>query len=167
MTARRWAYTVGRIVGPAALAAALGVSAAASEDAPGAARPDSAAVEFFEKRVRPILVERCVGCHGPTKQKGELRLDSRAGVLAGGSSGPAVEPGKTEESLLVSAINYGDLYQMPPKSKLPADEIEALTKWVAQGALWGVEAPKDAAEPKADAGKSFEASAEYARRAEF
>ena len=87
----------------------------------------------------------------PTKQKGDLRLDSRAAILAGGSTGPAVVPGKAGESLLVDAINYGDLYQMPPKSKLPASEIAVLTRWVDMGAPWpGDDRPKSAA--KADAG---------------
>ena len=80
---------------------------------------DPAAVEFFEKSVRPILAARCQGCHGPAKQKGGLRLDARATILAGGTTGPAVVPGNPKESLLVDAINYGETYQMPPKSKLP------------------------------------------------
>ena len=83
------------------------------------AKADPAAVEFFEKSVRPILAARCQGCHGPAKQKGGLRLDARAAVIAGGSTGPAVVPGNPKESLLVDAINYGETYQMPPKSKLP------------------------------------------------
>jgi hypothetical protein len=143
----------------------LRVAAATTDDGPASPRPDAAAVEFFEKRVRPILVERCIGCHGPDKQKGELRLDSRASVLAGGSSGPAVEPGKVGESLLVSAINYGELYHMPPKSKLPADEIEALTRWVAEGAAWGPGAAKPQAAAKP--GEGFEESDEFRRRARF
>src|SRR4051795_10243544 len=85
--------------------------------------PDPSALEFFEREVRPLLVGRCQECHGATKQKGDLRLDSRAAILAGGSTGPAIVPGKAGESLLVDAINYGDLYQMPPKSRLPASEI--------------------------------------------
>ena len=100
---------------------------------------DPAAVEFFEKSVRPILATRCQGCHGPDKPKGKLRLDSRASILAGGATGPAVVPGKPEESLLVDAINYGETYQMPPKSKLPDEEIATLTRWVKLGAPWGVE----------------------------
>ena len=75
----------------------------------------------------------------PDKQKGGLRLDSRQAALAGGSTGPAVVPGKPEKSLLVDAINYGELYQMPPKSKLPAPEIATLTHWVKQGPAWGVD----------------------------
>jgi hypothetical protein len=97
---------------------------------------DPAALEFFEKEVRPVLSSRCQSCHGSEKHKGDLRLDSREAVLKGGRTGPAVVPGKPAESLLVDAINYGDLYQMPPKSKLADREIQALTKWVAQGVPW-------------------------------
>ena len=100
------------------------------------ADPSASDREFFESRVRPLLVERCQGCHGSEKQKGELRLDSRAAVLKGGSSGPAVVPGNLEESVLIEAVNYGDFVQMPPKSKLPAEDINALTRWVQSGAYW-------------------------------
>ena len=60
-------------------------------------------------------------------------------MLAGGSTGPAVVPGNPKESLLVDAINYGETYQMPPKSKLPPEEIATLTEWVQRGAPWGVD----------------------------
>jgi hypothetical protein len=111
----------------------------------GPVKPDPADVEFFEKKVRPILSARCHGCHGADKQKGGLRLDARATVLAGGSTGPAVVPGNPKESLLVDAINYGETYQMPPKSKLPPEEIATLTEWVARGVPWGVAAPTSSA----------------------
>jgi hypothetical protein len=117
-------------------------------------RLDPAAVEFFEKSVRPILVARCFECHGPSKQKGGLRLDARAAVLAGGSTGPAVVPGNAGESLLVDAINYGDIYQMPPKSKLPAGEIATLTEWVKRGAPWGVETRRDVSSSPSEPDKS-------------
>jgi hypothetical protein len=165
MTAKRWAQLAGRVVGLAVLGGGWAASAAPPGEAPTSPQQDRAAVESFEKRVRPILVERCIGCHGPDKQKGELRLDSRASILAGGASGPAVEPGKTEESLLVGAINYVGPYHMPPKSKLPADEIEALTRWVEQGAPWGPEAPNAGAGVSPD--ENFEESDEFRRRAEF
>ncbi len=104
---------------------------------PGVARADDApAIEFFEREVRPILIARCQACHGSEKQKGGLRLDSKAGALTGGDSGPAVVPGKPGESPLVEAINYGEDVKMPPKSKLPPTEIATLTKWVAMGAPW-------------------------------
>ncbi len=132
----------------AALALAVG-RAAGSEPWPdgGEAEPktDTAAVEFFEKNVRPILAARCQGCHGPAKQKGGLRLDARSALIAGGSTGPAIVPGNPKDSLLVDAINYGDTYHMPPKSKLPDAEIATLTEWVKRGAPWGVETRTDRA----------------------
>ncbi len=99
---------------------------------------DVADLEFFEKQVRPLLVARCYECHSAdTKEpKGGLRLDSRAAALKGGDTGPAVVPGDAKESLLVDAINYGEIYQMPPKSKMSAAEIAVLTKWVELGAPW-------------------------------
>ncbi|MDR3638836.1 MAG: DUF1549 domain-containing protein, partial [Isosphaeraceae bacterium] len=108
-------------------------------------------LEFFEREVRPILSARCQKCHGGEAQKGGLRLDSRSSVIEGGSTGPAVVPGKPEESLLVDAINYGDTYQMPPRSKLPEKEIASLTRWVERGAPWPVE---QGAKP-AGAGETF------------
>ncbi|SIO66021.1 Planctomycete cytochrome C [Singulisphaera sp. GP187] len=97
---------------------------------------DPTALEFFEKQVRPLFVARCQSCHGAEKQKGHLRLDSRDAILAGGDTGAAIVPGKPVESLLIEAINYGDLYKMPPKSKLPDAEIATLTRWVELGAPW-------------------------------
>src|SRR6185369_17127433 len=99
---------------------------------------DDAGNEFFEKQVRPILAARCFECHSEkaAKIKGGLRLDSRSAALKGGDTGPAIVPGKLKESLLVDAINYGELYQMPPKSRLPAEEIATLVKWVEMGAPW-------------------------------
>ncbi len=154
-------------------------SAGRAEAAGGEADP--AAIEFFEKSVRPILAARCQGCHGPAKQKGGLRLDARAALIAGGSTGPAVVPGNPKESLLVDAINYGETYQMPPKSKLPDAEIATLTEWVKRGAPWGVETRTDRATPATakpageirstleggirGAGSILELSADQARRA--
>ena len=80
--------------------------------------PDAAQVEFFEKQVRPLLVEKCQECHGPDKQKGGLRLDSREAVLAGGESGPAIVAGDPGKSRLVQAIGYAGDLRMPPKRKL-------------------------------------------------
>ena len=58
-----------------------------------AAPPDAAALKFFEDKVRPVLATRCLSCHGSAKQKGGLRLDSRAAALHGGDTGPAIQPG--------------------------------------------------------------------------
>lgn len=97
---------------------------------------DAAGLEFFEKRVRPVLTTHCQKCHGPEKQENNLRVDSLAGLIKGGDFGPAVVPGKPAESLLVGAINHGEIVQMPPKTKLKQAQIDDLTAWVTMGAPW-------------------------------
>jgi hypothetical protein len=95
-----------------------------------------AEIEFFEKKVRPILVERCYECHSAKKQppEGNLLLDRREGVLQGGDTGPAAVAGEPEKSALVKGIRYNDAeLQMPPTGKLPSAEIEVLTEWVRRG----------------------------------
>ena len=99
-----------------------------------AAPPDAAA--YFEKRVRPVLVEKCAACHGPEKQKGGLRVDSRAALLAGGGRGAALVPGKPAESLLLRALAHDGELKMPPKTKLPAPEVTTIREWVQAGAPW-------------------------------
>src|SRR5947209_17711628 len=91
---------------------------------------------FFESKVRPILVERCYECHSAEKKvKGGLRLDVREGWEKGGDTGPSIEPGKPEKSLLIEAVSYANRdLQMPPKQKLPAAEAAVLRDWVAMGA---------------------------------
>ncbi len=93
---------------------------------------------FFEKQVRPILANRCFLCHGPHAGEGQagLRLDSLAGMLRGGRSGPALVPGQADRSLLIHAVNHDTSLQMPPKAKLPIDEVRTLTRWVDAGAHW-------------------------------
>lgn len=101
-----------------------------------AASADDAGTEFFEKKIRPILVQHCLECHGanPKKIGGNLHLDSRQGLRTGGDSGPAVEPGKPEASLLISAVKYGaESIQMPPKGKLSDAVIADLEAWVKMG----------------------------------
>jgi cytochrome c553 len=92
--------------------------------------------DFFEKKVRPILVDRCYECHSAEHRiKGGLRLDSREGWLQGGDSGPAAHPGAPEKSLLVEAVKYANRdMQMPPKQQLPQEEIAILEEWVRMGA---------------------------------
>jgi hypothetical protein len=94
--------------------------------------------EFFESRIRPVLVENCYKCHsqGAEKLKGGLLLDTRAGVLKGGNTGPAVVPGNLEKSLLITAVRYQDKdLQMPPSDKkLPEKVIADLEEWVRMGA---------------------------------
>ncbi len=99
-------------------------------------RKDEIRGRFFEERVRPILAERCFGCHGPAKQMSTLRLDSRASILKGGERGPALLPGKPADSLIVRAINRSGALKMPPSRPIPASEVEALTEWIRMGAYW-------------------------------
>ncbi|MBL9130729.1 MAG: DUF1549 domain-containing protein, partial [Verrucomicrobiaceae bacterium] len=95
----------------------------------------AADMTHFEQRIRPLLMENCVDCHGPEKQKGGLRLDSRAGWQQGGDSGPAVAPGKLSESKLWHAVSYLDRdLKMPPKRKLKDSEIADLKLWIESGA---------------------------------
>lgn len=91
--------------------------------------------DYFEQHVRPVLVTKCLKCHGAAKQEGELRLDSLAAILKGGESGPAIVKGKPKESLLVDAIRY-DGIEMPPTGQLPQKTIQRFTAWVAAGAVW-------------------------------
>ncbi len=105
-----------------------------------AAEPE--ALEFFEKKVRPVLVEHCHGCHSASakKLKGGLRLDSREAALKGGDTGAALVPGKPAQSRLVSAIGYHNVeLRMPPRGKLSEQAIADLTTWVAMGAPWPAE----------------------------
>ena len=91
--------------------------------------------DLFELRVRPLLIKHCLDCHGPKKQEGGLRLDSRAGWQRGGSRGAAIQPGEAGKSLLIQAVRYNDPeLQMPPGDKLSAREIADLEKWVTGGA---------------------------------
>lgn len=100
-----------------------------------AAIPSAEAVQFFESKIRPILANSCYECHGPGKSSGELRLDSLEKMIHGGESGPAVVPGKPDESLLVNAVKYESL-EMPPTGKLDDDKISLLSEWVRMGAPW-------------------------------
>lgn len=91
--------------------------------------------EFFEKKVRPLLVEHCLECHGPEKHKGGLRWDSREGWQTGGDSGSPVVPGKPEASLMIKAVSYTDRdLKMPPDQKLEPEEVAVLKQWIAMGA---------------------------------
>src|SRR5687768_4556289 len=100
--------------------------------------PESAGVEFFEKHIRPVLVEHCHQCHSAEsdKVKGGLLVDTREGLLKGGDSGPAVVSGDPVKSLIIKAVRYNDEnLQMPPKGKKLSDEqIKHLEEWVKIGA---------------------------------
>ena len=102
----------------------------------GSAEP--AGIEFFEKHIRPVLVEHCHQCHSAEaeKVKGGLLVDTREGLLKGGDSGPALVPGDPDKSLIIRAVRYNDEnLQMPPKGKKLSDEqIKHLEEWVKIGA---------------------------------
>ncbi|MGH7135616.1 MAG: DUF1549 domain-containing protein, partial [Pirellulales bacterium] len=99
---------------------------------------EAAGIELFEKKIRPVLVSECYQCHSTDaaaqkKLKGGLLLDSRDAARKGGESGPAVVPGKPDESLLVKALRHED-FEMPPKGKLPDAVIADFVKWIELGA---------------------------------
>jgi len=101
---------------------------------------DAKQVEFFESKIRPVLVQQCYQCHSEEaaknkKLRGHLLLDSKAGVLKGGDSGIVVVPGKSAESLLIKALKHvSDDLKMPPKGKLPNETIADFAKWIDMGA---------------------------------
>ncbi|MCP3691036.1 MAG: DUF1549 domain-containing protein, partial [Planctomycetaceae bacterium] len=111
---------------------ALGITASLPAAPP---TPSVSAVQRFEKQIRPVLVSKCIKCHGPTKQKAKLRLDSRAGMLKGGESGPAIVPGKPTESLLLEALQYEGL-EMPPAGKLNDRVVQDFKDWITANATW-------------------------------
>jgi mono/diheme cytochrome c family protein len=118
--------------------------AAAVTTAGGAARaddpppPDKAKVEFFEKKVRPVLANHCYGCHSAdTKPAGGLRVDDRNGLLVGGNNGPSVVPGAPEKSLLLKRVAHDAKKRMPAAGEpLNDTQIADLTQWVKDGAAW-------------------------------
>lgn len=97
---------------------------------------DPAKVEFFETKIRPVLVEHCHKCHSPDAKhiRGGLQLHTRNSTLEGGESGPAVVPGKPDESLLLSSLKY-DSFEMPPSGKLGKSIIADFEKWIRDGAV--------------------------------
>ena len=119
-----------------------GNSSGFAQESQPAGKPEWSAeqLEFFEAKIRPVLIEKCYQCHSEDSKQlgGSLRVDTRAGLLAGGDSGPALEVGKPRDSLLMLALKYEDEdYAMPPKSaggKLPDDVIADFEKWIRQGA---------------------------------
>jgi Protein of unknown function (DUF1553)/Protein of unknown function (DUF1549)/Planctomycete cytochrome C len=107
------------------------------ESAQKPAAPTKEGVEFFERYIRPVLVERCYECHSTQapKVKGKLLLDSQPGIAKGGASGPVLVPGDVEKSPLIQAIRWTDAdFAMPPKGKLSPQQIEKFEQWVKMGA---------------------------------
>ena len=102
---------------------------------PSEPRPSKEGLDFFEKKIRPVLAHNCYECHSgdPAKAKGHLVLDTHDGPRKGGESGAALEPGHADSSLLIEAIRYEGL-EMPPRGKLPDEVIEDFVQWIAMGA---------------------------------
>jgi cytochrome c553 len=98
--------------------------------------PTAEQVEFFEKKVRPLLVEQCVNCHGPKKQRAGLRLDTAEGLKKGADNGPVVVPGDPEKSTLIKSVRRKGEYAMPPEKPLSADQVAILEAWVKGGAVF-------------------------------
>ena len=94
-------------------------------------------IQFFESKIRPLLVNNCHECHGNEKHKGNLQLNSRKTILRGGDSGAAIVPGNPAKSLLIEAVKYtsSDL-EMPPKKKLGKQAVADLEQWIRLGAPW-------------------------------
>jgi hypothetical protein len=117
----------------------VGFTVACFAHVASAAEPTKAQAEFFESKVRPVLVEYCYHCHSveAKKDKGGLVVDSLQGLLDGGDGGPAIVPGQPEKSRLILAISLKDPdLRMPPKAIMPPEAIAALTAWIKDGAPW-------------------------------
>lgn len=108
----------------------------AADDAGQDLQPTPEQLTFVRSKVLPLLESRCFECHRDSKEiKGGLHLGSRKSMLRGGESGPAVVPGKPDESLIVEAIRY-ESFEMPPRSRMPAQEIDIIVRWIKEGAIW-------------------------------
>ena len=97
-------------------------------------KPAPEAIEFFEKKVRPVVADHCYSCHGEKKQQAGLRLDRKATFFKGSDGGPVVVVGDPEKSTLIKNIRHEGEYKMPPKMKLPQSAIDDITAWVKMGA---------------------------------
>ncbi len=104
-----------------------------------AVEPTPEEIEFFEKKIRPVLVNSCYTCHSAeTKPSGGLRVDDYHGLLEGGDSGPAIVPGNPKSSLLLQRVVHADAKKFMPKEgdKLTAEQVANLTQWIEDGAAW-------------------------------
>ena len=117
----------------------LWLSAALASASLHAADPEAAKIDFFEKKIRPILVDNCYTCHAAdTKPSGNLRVDDRNGLLSGGNTGPAIVAGDPTASLLLQRVVHTDAKKIMPKEgeKLSPAQIADLTTWIKDGAAW-------------------------------
>ena len=99
-------------------------------------------LDFFENRIRPLLIQHCIECHGPVKSENGLRLDSRSAILLGGDSGPAAVAGTPQGSMIIQSISHSGDYDMPPNNKLADQEIAVLSQWVAMNLPWPAKQPE-------------------------
>jgi len=118
----------------------VSVAIAVVDSQPASARTDDG-TDFFEKRIRPILITNCAPCHNPQTHVAKLDLTTAEGFATGGESGPLINRAIPEKSRLLEVIGYAELLKMPPKGKLKEDEIAALNEWVKLGAPWAKSAP--------------------------
>jgi hypothetical protein len=130
------AVRVALLAGAVALSMRLAPAPPASAADPAPPAIPAEQLEFFERHVRPLLVKRCFECHGGTKAEGGLSLATAQGWRRGGDGGPAIVPGRPQESRLIEAISYRSL-EMPPADRggrLPPEEVAILIRWVEMGA---------------------------------
>lgn len=122
-------------VGVLCIVAVASVTVHGEEGPPSVRQPDAKQVEFFEAKIRPVLLQHCYECHSADAKhvKGGLLLDTRVAIRKGGDSGAAVVPGNVDESLLIGALQH-ESFEMPPKGKLPDSVIADFVKWVEMGA---------------------------------
>ncbi|MBL8889684.1 MAG: PSD1 domain-containing protein [Planctomycetaceae bacterium] len=120
--------TLGRLVGSFLLLVGFGLAEVGLSQESGE--------DFFEQRIRPVLLAHCIECHGPDVQEGGLRLDSRSALLRGGEHGPVIHAENAEDSLLLKAISYQHELQMPPAGVLPEEHLTAIRQWALAGFPW-------------------------------
>jgi hypothetical protein len=119
--------------------------------AASASAQDRDGVEFFEAKIRPVLVDNCFKCHTGQKPKADLLLDTRGGMLKGTDNGPVIVPGEPAKGLLMKAIRYQDAnLRMPPRGKLTDAMIADFAEWIRRGAPWPDDAKKPAIAKKSE-----------------
>ena len=104
---------------------------------------DTASVDFFEAKIRPVFIEHCEKCHNASKQQGGFRLDSKDNFFKGPDSGPIFNPTKSSESKLLKLLHYQSELKMPPKGKLPDQVISDISEWIKKGAPWPTDLKKN------------------------
>ncbi|MCA9224184.1 MAG: DUF1549 domain-containing protein, partial [Planctomycetales bacterium] len=141
-----WIVAMGLLVGSLTLAA------------------EQAEIDFFESKIRPVLVRHCYECHSAEggEVKGGLRLDTRDAIRRGGDSGPAVVPGDVDGSLLIDAVRY-ESFEMPPTGRLPDHVVADLTRWIEAGAA----DPREETSPTTNVAESSKPKIDFAEARQF